>query len=540
MKRKILNPIFVLFLSVIVFSSIFLTAYTPEPQKTNLDTEYALLGKTYCDEEFYNELIETQNFVVEIEDSLIQNNSSIEDQLTKQIEYYQDVIENATDEETIDKAIILINSTREILSTYENNDMASVYSGFASDKPIDNSDLIVFYSAATAAIIAHFNNNKLVLAAELLTYAKSNNQLDSYYTPVNVSIVLNSTTYKQVLNSTYTSSEESISAGERDEWAFTEGVDGEDLFNAIHGFSFVKAKSGRVVSISDRYDFKGKESYDSIAGAAVNCMNNAQAYGVITPYYITIKTDYNGVAINPVKNIEITDNTHSDAHKNWGYCDEIVALGQGEYYDFRIYFKYGGEYNIQTFGINDTYLSLYNENDLELASNDDSGYNRNALINYTIQEDATYIVRLKFYNSSTSGVIKLVINRTSDNITSNDDIIYTNSRDFKFYNNVAMGGSCFQFIYKPLENRKYLIETQGSFNSFIYLLDPRSTLSSQEYTAYSEDNSACLHNNNGSGGRNAKIERRLAKDIPYIIIYSTNTKTAASGSIALKINELIL
>ena len=118
------------------------------------------------------------------------------------------------------------------------------------------------------------------LAAELLTQAKNNNILDSYYSPVLGSDVTVSSVFTSIQNGTVNSGSSAFpNSGTTDE---------KDLYYAIHAFNYRKSDSGRVVIIEDRYDYAQGAMGGSLTGMIVNEMYNAQVAGVIVPFYTYI------------------------------------------------------------------------------------------------------------------------------------------------------------------------------------------------------------------------------------------------------------
>ena len=135
-------------------------------------------------------------------------------------------------------------------------------------------------------------------------------------------------------------------------------------------------------------------------------------------YYVTVVTyethtpitgGYYSNFISFAKPIEDIIDQNISIPANSRYYEHVVKLASGQMIDYNVTFEQSGNKVIQTFGSRDTYLYLYSQNEELLTTNDDAGYGTNALINYTVQADETYIVRLKFYNQNEVGEIKIGI-----------------------------------------------------------------------------------------------------------------------------------
>lgn len=123
-----------------------------------------------------------------------------------------------------------------------------------------------------AAFIAVFELFGYDLAAELLTHALDNTDLDSYYEPVNGDDVLCSEVFNSIRDGDSQAGSASFeNEGTRDE---------KDLFFAIHLCYYRKSDSGKVVIIQDRYDFEEGAMGESLVGDVVNLMYNAQEAGI--------------------------------------------------------------------------------------------------------------------------------------------------------------------------------------------------------------------------------------------------------------------
>ncbi len=83
-----------------------------------------------------------------------------------------------------------------------------------------------------------------------------------------------------------------------------------------------------------------------------------------------------------------------------------MKLAPAEQVDFSIRPDVTRDYQIQTFGVTDTVMVLFEEIDGELehfAADDDSGWERNASLNVRLQRGRHYVLKLRLYYAQDSG-----------------------------------------------------------------------------------------------------------------------------------------
>ena len=88
------------------------------------------------------------------------------------------------------------------------------------------------------------------------------------------------------------------------------------------------------------------------------------------------------------------------------FTSQRAVLNPGDQLDYIIRPDVSRKYKMQTFGDVDTLLVLFENSDSEpiyLAGDDDSGQNFNASIEHRLIKGRSYILRLRFYFSSTGG-----------------------------------------------------------------------------------------------------------------------------------------
>lgn len=448
-----------------------------------------------------NEKIENINeSIATIEESLSVDNTDVLTELQKQKDFYSNLLNGTTDEKRRGQIISLIETTDLLMNEYKE------YKNSANTRGTFH----LVYSPAVASVVAYFNLKNYDLATELLTHSRDNNELDSIYYPINGHIVEKSDVFTKIKTGLICFGTNSFpNSGDKYDL---------DLYYALHSFYYSKSQSSNVVVIQDRYDYENT-SWTSVANVAVDTMHEAQEAGVIVPFYSVIIRDFNNTRINQKESV------------NFGFNDRFyekrVTLGKGEYKDFTLTFVANGPKVIQTVGSKDTVLELYDESGKMIESNDDFGYIGNAFIKRQLYANVHYKLRVRFYGSSVSGETKLLIT-PSNGATKNgdlrdyDDIYETTSSNFTF-NTFTEANFSRLFVYTPQTTRTYAVETVGNIDTYIYLIDPRSTL-------------PCRQNDDGGELFNAKISCELTEGINYLIVYSAYNMMSTDGKFALYIH----
>ena len=181
--------------------------------------------------------LEVADGMATLEQELESKGTDVVAELEKQIEYYQELLNSFISQEQAEQIENLISTTQELINEYQEYMNTEQSRG----------DFHLIYTPAVATVIAYFNSQDYNLAAELLTHARDNNNLDSIYTPINSDDVLSS--------SVYTSIREGATLEGTGEFASSNNTNDQDLYYAFHYFYYTKSASGRVVVIQDRYDY---------------------------------------------------------------------------------------------------------------------------------------------------------------------------------------------------------------------------------------------------------------------------------------------
>ena len=198
------------------------------------------------------------------------------------------------------------------------------------------------------------------------------------------------------------------------------------------------------------------------------------------------------------------------------YIEHQHTLKKGDVLEFYLYTQTAGTKMVQTFGVKDTIIELRTGTGVLLDQNDDAGYGYNAFLKFNSQANTEYIIRVYFYNVNESGDLKLMFipaNGAKDGqveaLEEYEDFVTSRGwSGFKF-TSYATKGYVRAMVFVPPSTATYKIYLDSIFDSYLYVIDPRSTAPIQENVDY---------NDNGIG-LNGMITKELEADVPYFIIY---------------------
>lgn len=239
-----------------------------------------------------------------IETTLFEQDTDVMSELENQLARYQTLYENAETDGERDQIFALIVSTEGMILDYTcyANGTPSVRRGIEH----------AVYSPAISAIVAYFNANNYNLSAELLSYARINNELNSFYHPVNGREVLSSPVFQEICKNDQLSGSARFPKEGR--------VNDMDLFYSLHQFDYAKFDDGRLVVIKDRYDFAYNAGFAGLDNISVNLAYEAQEAGVLVPFYniIDMKVE---VEVEPDSLIGIYDQITRDENGEFHVFD---------------------------------------------------------------------------------------------------------------------------------------------------------------------------------------------------------------------------
>ncbi len=435
-----------------------------------------------------------------VENNLQQQGSSIEIELQEQIDYYNQLLNDAieeSNEERQAKIISLIETTYELLAEY--NEYSLMIKNLNSENEFNLMEIT--YNVVVSAAIGYFNMYDYVLSAELLTHARDNNDIYSTYEPEHGYLVAQSPKY-DIIKSAQT---------EYGTITFSNGNTSveSDLHYALNAVEYRKTQSNSWIVIFDIYDFERNDNPQGLVDWVVNEIYNAQTAGDIIPYYVQI-----GATTGNATNLQ-TVNVSIDTLAEKRYYEDIAILVGHNYKEYSVTFEDGGMKLIQTFGPLDTRMYIYDDSNQLVAIDDDSGYGNNAAYWLESDECATYRIRIRCVYSNDSGATRFSITpapRFKDNeaeaLTTYEDIWTVTGITNYSLTAYAQRLRTAVIVYTPPIAGTYTLSLESSFDNYGYIIDPTTNRPIKEgYT------------NVGNYGANISITSKLKANIPYLIIF---------------------
>ena len=204
-----------------------------------------------------------------LENELEENNTTVLEQLNKQLTRYTDMLNNETYRD-LDNIKSLIATTENLIEEYQKY----------ANRNISRAPYHWKYTPIVSAAIAYFNIKDYILSAELLTHAKANNTSGSLYKVEHTNVIESSDLFREIASgdvlrgsATFNSMESIIEA---------------DLRYSIHAFDFEKESyNSHGVRIIDVYDFStDNPDFSETDNKAIKQIYDAQAAGAIIPFRI--------------------------------------------------------------------------------------------------------------------------------------------------------------------------------------------------------------------------------------------------------------
>jgi len=265
-------------------------------------------------------------------------------------------------------------------------------------------------------------------------------------------------------------------------------------------------------------------------------INSAWCYGYVT---LNINHTHNYYKVGPIGGdpcrieskcsvCEHRTDGYISFEKNNRYVERKVLLPQNGYLykDYIISFKTAGNKLFQTFGSKDTKLYLFDSEYNQLAYNDDGGSGYNSLFSYSVEENKEYILRVKFYNTTTIDYIKIGIT-PSDWVYSEYENIWHIMATNPGFSWTSALNTTKVICFTPESSGTYTLQTSSSDNidTYLYLVDPTVT-------------DACLYDDDSAGNLQALITTDLVANRRYFIVVSAYNIVYNSGGMNLHIRKI--
>ncbi|MBR6768622.1 MAG: hypothetical protein IKM34_03950 [Clostridia bacterium] len=222
---------------------------------------------------------------------------------------------------------------------------------------------------------------------------------------------------------------------------------------------------------------------------------------------------------------------------NLRYYEKVENIGKGEYIDYHVTFATGGNKLIQTFGLKNTYLEIYDgTTNAKLAEDNNSGVGLNAFISHSFTANKPYRIRLMYTTQPVSGETKFVIIPSTAYSTYANIPAYTNSTSdisgtyTQYQSNLI---SC-----KFTTEQTLTVHLQSNVDSYLYIINPRSTNPITQANNNSPDttkDAEGLYNDDYNGIYSSQITKTMLANKDYLIIackYSPSSSASGSYTIS--------
>ena len=433
-----------------------------------------------------------------IEDELDMRGTSVAEELESQITYYRQLLDEAETERSYNNLTRLLNTTYQLLAEYQlfknNIDQSSLGETLATNT------LIV------TAAIAYFNANEYLLSAELLTHASDNQDIYSTYVPEHGYLIRQSSQYNTMLEQ----------SEEYDTLVFstTNTTVQADLHYALNAVEYRKTQSNSLIVVFDIYDFAYNSAPQGLVDWVVNLIYEAQEAGEIVPYYVEIVQSTGETTTTQTVNLDV-DNVTEKRY----YEDVAILVGQN-FKDYYVTFQDAGVKLIQTFGLLDTYMFIFNGSGQLLVIDDDSGYGDNAAYWLTANANETYRIRIRCAYSSDRGATRFSITPAErvrgsgvDNCTKYEDIYAITNTTNMTFTSYAQRLRTAAITFTPPTTGVYKVEVESVFAPYFYVIDPTTNRPLDKGTGN-------MGNTESMYAALDIITSKLKAGIPYLIIYS--------------------
>lgn len=522
MRIKLCKIILVFFLLIFTISSF--NFFKIEKIKSSNNTDNSNLINATEDvisSTDLEELVNTCNeFIIKINDYLKEKNTSILKIWTNKILKYEKELlnfslneKNESEYKELKKRFSNAKDTFNVIKNIVVNGEIS-YKTENTVVMVDDSLTIASLLSLYAAAVAYFNQKGYVLSEELLEHMRSNDSVNSSYKPENAFVLESTFGYKEIClksesNETYVFEKDST-------------IKWNDAYYALHAVNYNKTEDNAAIIISDRYDYDLDVEYDEfITDAMCNAMQLLTIKGYLTPYYVILEYSENFSKLSFKY-----DSVYMDVFTR--YIEKTGILGKWETfrYEFGVYNT--GYYTIQTYGPDDTVLRVFDENNIMLVFDDDSGYDTNGLVCHKFESDKKYFISVKMKDFN--GVGNIRIGFSPMYASSYNNICKINMSNGK-YNNIEVNTTksyVNSFLFSDNQKKSFTIYTDKLgdtyVDTYLYLIDPRRSnyydgLLNEEY------HPLYIYNDDGGSNRQASLKVNykefFSQNVDFILVSST-------------------
>lgn len=210
------------------------------------------------------------------------------------------------------------------------------------------------------------------------------------------------------------------------------------------------------------------------------------------------------------------------------YIERKVSLPNiygNNYQDYYVSFKTSGNKLFQTFGEYDLKMYLFDSDNKQLAYDDDSGFDLNALFSYTVEADTPYVLRVEAYDTENMGISKIGITPASVAYSTYESIQSIYNNEIISFNANVNTTKVFCFISQSFGYYRISTVSNDGIDGYLYLIDPESL-------------NDCIFDDDSAGNLQALIEEYLEANKTYFLVVSNYNIAVQSGNLQLSIRKI--
>lgn len=182
--------------------------------------------------------------------------------------------------------------------------------------------------------------------------------------------------------------------------------------------------------------------------------------------------------------------------------------------------------SIETLGMLDTFLDLYDANGIEMLSNDDGGEGDNARIDMFLESPGRFYIKVTHYDGSDQGEYEIYadfVNATPDQFEPDDS--RGEAKQISFgepqVKNFTPSDDLDWVTFELFETRTVVISTSGDVDTFLKLFDRVGNMIAED--------------DDGGGDYNAYIERMLQRGKYYVRVHQVEGDAVFGAEYGLEI-----
>lgn len=251
-------------------------------------------------------------------------------------------------------------------------------------------------------------------------------------------------------------------------------------------------------------------------------MNHTHIYSAVGTISGTTRTEYkcNTCGHRTDAAINMNDNDRYIERKV-----DLPNIHGNTYQDYYVTFQTSGNKLFQTFGEYDVAMYLFDSDYKQLAFDDDSGHDLNALFSYTVYADTAYVLRVKSYDTENMGISKIGITPASVAYSTYESIQSIYNNEIISFNANVNTTKVFCFISQSFGYYRISTVSNDGIDGYLYLIDPESL-------------NDCIFDDDSAGNLQALIEEYLEANKTYFLVVSTYNIAVQSGNLQLSIRKI--